>query len=116
MRRRCRECGREEPTAIFDPHCSAGVYCDFAELEPPATDGALREFGRIELLSSTLVDVLQGAGVPQRTAMLALAKAFSLFCTSIVKEDDVSKALEWVGDAVRSDWRAARAQKGGSRS
>lgn len=116
MRRVCKYCSREEPTVPFDPTCQAEghVYCDFAELEPPATGDELRELGRVEFLAKCLVDVLQDAGTPQRTAILGLSKALSFFCSSFVHEADVDKALGWIGDAVRFDWRAAR--KGSSRS
>jgi hypothetical protein len=108
MRRCCRKCGREEPTSIFDPHCTKGVYCDFAELEPSATGDELRELTRIDFLASMIVGALQSAGTPQRTAILGLSKALSHFCSSFVHEADVDKALGWIGDAVRADWRAAR--------
>lgn len=85
------------------------------ELEPPAaTGGELAELARVESLASMLVEALQAAGVLQRTAILGLSKALSHYCASFVNESDVDKFLGWVGDAVRSDWRAAR--KGSSRS
>lgn len=49
MRRVCTQCGRDEPTVIFDPGCERGVYCNFvdpaAAVVVATTDG--REVGLV---------------------------------------------------------------------
>jgi late competence protein required for DNA uptake (superfamily II DNA/RNA helicase) len=43
-RRRCARCDREEPTRIFDPHCSEGGYCCFVVRARPTSNKVLAKW------------------------------------------------------------------------
>ena len=98
-RRRCTQCGREEPTYIYDPHCpadratdrrwDASPYCNFVDVD----QRTIRRLTRAEVLElyNRVLELSPGKATFTKFCGLAF---LALTCSTTDDRDEVLKLLE----------------------